>query len=39
LASRFLHLEALLYARGSDPAREVLGLNEDQIKEQLPDYA
>jgi len=28
LASRFLHLEALLYARGSNLAREVLGLNE-----------
>ncbi|WP_176722363.1 AAA family ATPase [Candidatus Thiosymbion oneisti] len=43
LASRFLYLgalgKALLYARGGDLAREVLGLDETQIEEQLPDYA
>ncbi len=42
LAPRFLHLEALgkalLYARGGNLAREVLGLDETRIKEQLPDY-
>nr|VFK54699.1 MAG: AAA domain (dynein-related subfamily) [Candidatus Kentron sp. TUN]VFK59320.1 MAG: AAA domain (dynein-related subfamily) [Candidatus Kentron sp. TUN] len=41
-ASRFLRLEALgkalLYAKGENLAEKVLGFDDAQIKEQLPDY-